>query len=266
MSRPNAEPVPHIRDLFSLKDRVAIVTGGSRGLGLEIAHGLGEAGARVMIAARRPEWLEAAAAELTAAGIDTRARACDVTVAEQADLLVQAVVTEFGRLDILVNNAGVSWGAPFEEMPLERWRQVLETNVTGTFLLTRAGLPAMKARGYGKIINMASVMGLIGIAPEIVEASGYAASKGAVIALTRDLAVKYARFGIRVNAIAPAFFPTRMSEGVLARVGAQVAAATPLGRLGQPGEIKGVAVFLASGASDYMTGQVLCVDGGLTAA
>jgi gluconate 5-dehydrogenase len=252
-------------NLFSLADRVAIVTGGSRGLGLEIACGLGEAGARVVIAARRVQWLEDAAAGLAAAGVEARAHACDVTVPEQAAGLVDAALRAFGRLDILVNNAGVSWGAPFEEMPLDRWRHVLDTNVTGAFLVTRSALPTMKARGYGKIVNVASVMGLVGFAPEIVDASGYSASKGALIALTRDLAVKYARFGIRVNAIAPSFIPTRMTERLLARVGQDVAAATPLGRLGRPDDVKGAAVFLASPASDYVTGQVLSVDGGLTA-
>jgi gluconate 5-dehydrogenase len=257
--------MPRVPELFSLERRVAIVTGGSRGLGLEIARGLGEAGARVVITARRAQWLDDAAADLAAAGIEVRAHPCDVTVQEDAERLAAEAVREYGQIDVLVNNAGVSWGAPFEEMPLDRWRQVLETNVTGAFLVTRAALPAMKARGYGKIVNVASVMGLVGFAPEIVEASGYSASKGALIALTRDLAVKYARFGIRVNAVAPAFFATRMTEGLLARAGAQIVAATPLGRLGRADDIKGVAVFLASPASDYVTGQVLGVDGGLTA-
>jgi NAD(P)-dependent dehydrogenase (short-subunit alcohol dehydrogenase family) len=252
-------------ELFSLQHRVAIVTGGSRGLGLEIARGLGEAGARLVIAARRAQWLDEASADLAAAGIETRAHACDVTVPEDAERLVGAAVAEYGQLDVLVNNAGVSWGAPFEEMPLDRWRHVFETNVAGAFLVTRAALPAMKARRYGKIINIASVMGLVGFAPELVDASAYSASKGALIALTRDLAVKYARVGIRVNAIAPSFFVTRMTEGLLARVGPEIAAATPLGRLGHPDDIKGAAVFLASPASDYVTGQVLSVDGGLTA-
>ncbi|HLJ62201.1 MAG TPA: SDR family oxidoreductase [bacterium] len=254
-----------VPELFSLQHRVAIVTGGSRGLGLEIARGLGEAGARIVIVARRTQWLDEASAELAAAGIEVRAHACDVTVPGEAERLVGAAATAFGGVDILVNNAGVSWGAPFEEMPLDRWRQVFETNVVGVFLVTRAALPAMKSRGYGKVINIASVMGLVGFAPEIVNASGYSASKGALIALTRDLAVKYGRFGIRVNALAPSFFLTRMTEGLLARGGVEIVEATPLGRLGHPDDIKGAAVFLASPASDYITGQVLSVDGGLTA-
>ncbi len=257
--------MPDLRELFSLDGRVAVVTGGSRGLGLEMAEGLGQAGARVVIAARRAEWLTTAAARLSAAGIDALAHPCDVTVPEQAGGLVQQAVAHYGGLDVLVNNAGVSWGAPFEEMPLEQWRRVLETNLTGAFLVTQAALPHMKARGYGKIINVASVLGLVAVPSEILDAAGYTASKGALIALTRDLAVKYARFGIRVNAVAPGFFPTRMTQNVLPRARPAIEAATPLGRLGQEGDLKGVVVFLASRASDYVTGQVIPVDGGLSA-
>lgn len=256
---------PDLRELFSLDGRVAVVTGGSRGLGLEMAEGLGQAGARVVVAARRVEWLTTAAARLSAAGIDALTHICDVTIPEQAKGLVQQALAHYGGLDILVNNAGVSWGAPFEEMPLEHWRRVLETNLTGAFLVTQAALPHMKARGYGKIINIASVLGLVAVPPEILDAAGYTASKGALIALTRDLAVKSARFGIRVNAVAPGFFPTRMSQNVLLRARPAIEAATPLGRLGQEGDLKGVVVFLASRASDYVTGQVIPVDGGLSA-
>jgi len=257
--------VPDASAWFSLVGRVALVTGGSRGLGLEIARGLGAAGARVVIAARRTEWLVEAAAGLAAAGIDARTHVCDITVPDEAEGLVRAALAEWGRLDILVNNAGVTWGAPFAVMPVDRWRRVLETNVTAAFLVTRATVPAMQSRGYGKIINIASVMGLVGFPTDIVDASGYSASKGALIALTRDLAVKYGPFGIRVNAIAPSFFRTRMTEGVLARAGQQIVDATPLGRLGEPADIQGVAVFLAAAASDYVTGQIIAVDGGLTA-
>jgi len=191
--------------------------------------------------------------------------ACDVADPEQARRLVQVAVDRFGRLDVLVNNAGVSWGAPLEEMPLERWRQVLDVNLTGTFLVTQAAVPVMKAAGWGRIVNVASVAGLVGSPAEILDAVGYAASKGGVVALTRDLAVKLAPFGITVNAVAPGFFPTRMSEKLLERVGDRVVSRVPMGRLGREGDLKGVVVFLASEAARYVTGQVLAVDGGSTA-
>ena len=180
--------------------------------------------------------------------------------------MIDETVSAWGQVDILVNNAGVSWASAIEDMPVDRWRQVLETNIGGAFLAIRAALPAMKARGYGKIINIASVMGLVGLPAEMLDAPGYSASKGALIALTRDLAVKYAPFGVRVNAIAPGFFQTRLTEGVLARAGAAIVKATPLGRIGEPSDLTGTAVFLAAPASDFMTGQVLAVDGGFTAA
>lgn len=257
--------MPHVRQLFDLSGRVAVVTGGSRGLGLEIAEALGEAGARLVVAARRAQWLGPAEEHLRGLGVPVAAVACDVADPQGARALVQAAVDRFGRLDVLVNNAGVSWGAPLDEMPLDRWRQVLEVNLTGTFLVTQAAVPVMKAAGWGRIVNVASVAGLVGTRPDVLDAVGYAASKGGVLALTRDLAVKLAPFGITVNAIAPGFFPTRMSEKLLERVGERVVAQVPLGRLGQAGDLKGVAVFLASEASRYVTGQVLAVDGGFTA-
>lgn len=258
--------MPHVRELFDLSGRVAAVTGGSRGLGLEIAEGLGEAGARVVVAARRAEWLRPAEEHLRSRGIEVAALTCDVSDPNQARQLVQAAVDRFGRLDVLVNNAGVTWAAPVEEMPLERWRQVLDVNLTGAFLVTQAAVPVMKAAGWGRIVNVASVAGLVGSPPEIMDTVGYAASKGGLIALTRDLAVKLARFGITVNAVAPGFFPTRMSGKLLERVGDRVVATVPMGRLGGEGDLKGVVVFLASEAARYVTGQVLAVDGGATAA
>lgn len=258
--------MPHVRELFDLAGRVAVVTGGSRGLGLEIAEGLGEAGARVVVAARREQWLGPATEHLRRLGIEVAAVTCDVADPHQARELVSAAVARFGRLDVLVNNAGVSWAAPLEEMPVERWRQVLDTNLTGAFLVTQAAVPVMKAAGWGRIVNVASVAGLVGLPGEVLDAVGYAASKGGLVALTRDLAVKLAPFGITVNAVAPGFFPTRMSEKLLERVGERVVTRVPMGRLGQPGDLKGVVVFLASEAARYVTGQVLAVDGGSTAA
>jgi NAD(P)-dependent dehydrogenase (short-subunit alcohol dehydrogenase family) len=254
-----------VKELFDLGGRVAIVTGGSRGLGREMSEALAEAGASVTIVARRAEWLEPTQRAFRDRGLAVQAHACDIADPRQTESVVQATLDRFGRLDILINNAGVSWGAPFEEMPVERWRQVLETNVIGTSLMTRAVLPAMKARQYGKIINIASVAGLVGVPARILEASAYTASKGALIALTRELAVNYAGHGIRVNAIAPGFFLTRMSQAVIARAEPEIKALIPLGRLGQENDLKGLALFLASAASDYLTGQVIAVDGGLTA-
>ena len=256
---------PGVLDLFDLSDRVALVTGGSRGLGLEMAEALGQAGARVAIAARREAWLEPAAARLQAKGIECLAVQADVTHSDQVERLVRGVLDRLGRLDILVNNAGTAWGAAVLEMPLERWRQVLETNLTGTFLVTQtAGRWMVEQRG-GKVINIASVAGLVGTVPEVLDAVGYSAAKGGIVAFTRDLAVKWARYGITVNAVAPGFIATRLTEAVLARAQARIEAATPLGRIGRPEDLRGVIVFLASRAADYITGQVIAVDGGLTA-
>jgi gluconate 5-dehydrogenase len=254
------------QELFSLEGRVAIVTGASRGLGKEAAQGLAEAGAKVVLAARRAQWLEPTAHEFEERGFDVLAHACDIAKEDQTQDLAAATLERYGRVDILVNNAGVSWGAPYEEMTLEAWRKVLETNVIGTQFMTRAVLPAMRRQAYGKIVNIASVMGLAGIPADILEASSYTASKGALIALTRELAVHYAAQGIRVNALAPGFFPTRLSAGVVEQSSERIKAITPLGRLGEAGEMKGAVVFLASAASDYITGQIIAVDGGITAA
>ena len=259
-------PAKPTHELFSLEGRVAIVTGASRGLGKEAAEGLAEAGAKVVLAARRAQWLDPTAHEFEERGFDVLAHPCDIAVEEQTQALAAAAIARYGRVDILVNNAGISWGAPYEEMPLDAWRKVLETNVIGTQLMTRAVLPVMRRQGYGKIVNIASIMGLAGVPREILEASSYTASKGALIALTRELAVHYAPHGIRVNALAPGFFPTRLSAGVVERSSARIEAITPLGRLGQAGEMKGAIVFLAAAASDYITGQIIAVDGGITAA
>jgi len=254
-----------VRQLFDLTGQVAVVTGGSRGLGLEIAHGLGEAGARVAITARREEWLGPAAAELAAANIEAISLVCDVADEGQVASLVGQVEDRFGPPDVLVNAAGISWGAPAVDMPLERWRAVMDVNATGTFLCCQAFGRAMLGRGSGRIVNVASVAGIVGQSPGVLDAVGYSASKGAVIALTRDLAVKWAPRGVGVNAIAPGFFPTRMTQALIDRSEPALAAANPMGRLGQPDELKGVVLFLASRAASYVTGQVIAIDGGMTA-
>ena len=256
----------HVKDLFDLTGKVALVTGGSRGLGLEIATALGEAGARVAVTARREEWLTSAEQRLAAGGIDCMAMTCDVSQPEQVHAAVHAVADRFGRIDVLVNNAGISWGEPAATMPIDKWRRVLDTNATGCFLMAQeAGAAMIRDGGGGAIVNIASIVGMVGTPATVLDAVGYSASKGAVISLTRDLAVKWAPHGIRVNAIAPGFFETRMTTAVLARSQDQIERSTPLGRIGRPEELKGAALFLASPASSYVTGHVLVVDGGATA-
>ena len=255
-----------IDELFSLKDKVAIVTGASRGLGKEAAEALAEAGASVVLVARRAQWLDPTATEFEERGFECLACPCDITSERDVHDVAAQALAKFGRIDILINNAGVSWAAPFEEATLDSWNKVLTTNVIGTQLMARAVLPAMRKQGYGKIVNVASVMGLIGVPKDILEATSYTASKGAIIAMTRELAVNYAAQGIRVNAIAPGFFPTRLASAVIDRAGERIAELTPLGRVGEEGELKGTILFLSAPASDYITGQTIAIDGGMSAA
>ena len=254
----------NIKELLDLSGRVAVVTGGSIGLGRQMAEGLAEMGANVALCARKKERCEAAAAELKKLGVKTLAFACDVKNADDEARVVQETVTEFGRIDILVNNAGTSWGAPVEEMKLEHWHKVIETNLTGTFLFSQAVGKFMVPQRKGKVINIASVAGLKGAPPEF-QAIGYHASKGGVISFTKDLACKWGIYNIQVNAIAPGWFPTHMSQVVIERNKETFLKNIPLGRFGSEHDLKGAAVFLASDASDYVTGHVLVVDGGQTA-
>ena len=255
-----------VKDLFDLTGKVALVTGGSRGLGLEMAAALGEAGAKVAVTARREQWLTSAEEELRAKGLETQALTCDVSKPDDVNATVRATIDRFGRLDILINNAGISWGEPIETMPLEKWRQVFDTNAIGCFLMSQAAGNEMLRLGHGgAIVNIASVAGLIGLEADVLDAVGYSASKGAIVTLTRDLAVKWAKHGIRVNAIAPGFFDTRLSHGLLQKTQQKIEKTTPMGRIGRPGELGGVVVFLASDAASYVTGQILAVDGGMTA-
>jgi gluconate 5-dehydrogenase len=252
------------RDLFNLAGRVAIVTGGSIGLGRQIAEGLAEMGAHLVLCARKKERCQQAAEELQQLGVRTLALGCDVKNPADVQAVVDAAFSQFGRIDILVNNAGISWGAPVEEMSLEDWNKVIETNLTGTFLCAQAVGKVMIKRGRGKIINIASVAGLGG-APPTLPAIGYHASKGGVISFTKDLACKWAMHNIQVNAIAPGWFPTHMSNKVLDHNRDFFLSQIPLRRFGNEHDLKGSAVFLASDASDYVTGHVLVVDGGQSA-
>jgi gluconate 5-dehydrogenase len=252
-------------DLFRLDGKTAIVTGGGRGLGAYIAEALSEAGASVVVCSRKQESLDEVAAGIKSRGGEALAVACDVTDPEDVNAVVEQAGDRFGAVDILVNNSGATWGAPALEMPLDRFDRVMEVNVRGTFLMSQAAGRWMAARGGGRIINVASVAGLLGGHPGYVQAVGYASSKGAVISMTRDLATSLAGQGITVNAVAPGWFPTRMSRGLIEGFGERMLEDIPLGRFGGPEDIKGVVVFLASPAAAYMTGQTIVVDGGMTA-
>jgi gluconate 5-dehydrogenase len=252
-----------IQQLFDLQGRVAIVTGGSRGLGLEIAEGLAEAGARLMLCARRDSWLTPTLAELRAAGVTVEGMVCDVSSPPQVQAVVDRTIEAFGKVDILVNNAGVSWGERPETMAIEKWRQVIDTNLTGAFLFAQTAARDMLRREDGRIINIASIAGQLAMVNGPHYAA-YAASKAGLIGLTRELAASWGRQGIRVNALAPGFFHSRLADPVISLIEADIKARSPLPRVGAPGELKAAAVFLASDASSYMTGQLIVIDGGLS--
>jgi len=254
-----------VQSLFDLSGRVAIITGGSRGLGAEFAEGLAEAGASLMLCARRDEWLLPGAEALRGRGFTVDAMRCDVSSETDVQAVVDATVERFGTIDILVNNAGISWGERPEAMTLAQWKKVIDVNLTGAFLCSQAAGREMIKRRYGRIINIASIAGMQGNVNGPYYA-GYAASKAGLMGLTRELAASWGRHGIRVNAIAPGFFHSRLSDSSIAQIEASLNVVTPLGRVGSPGELKGVAVFLASDASNYITGQTIIVDGGGTIA
>jgi NAD(P)-dependent dehydrogenase (short-subunit alcohol dehydrogenase family) len=253
-----------VRELFDLGGRVAIVTGGSMGLGRQMAEALAEMGANLVLCARKKERCVQTAEELQKLGVKTLALGCDVRNPAEIQSAVDTTINQFGRIDILINNAGTSWGAPVEEMRLEHWNKVIETNLTGTFLFSQAVGKTMIAQRRGKIINIASVAGIQGAPPEF-QAIGYHASKGGVIIFTKDLACKWGIHNIQVNAIAPGWFPTDMSQVLIERHKDTFLSRIPLHRFGNEQDLKGAAVFLASDASDFVTGHVLVVDGGQTA-
>ena len=252
--------------LFDLSGKTAIVTGGGKGIGRQMAQGLAEAGANVVLCARQADRCEQAAAELAEQfGVKALGLGCDVRDTEQVQAVVARTVTDFGAVDVLVNNAGVVWGATPEDMPLEGWQKVVDVNLTGVFLFSQAAGRVMIGGDGGAIVNIASVAGLHGAPPEIVNTIVYHATKGGVIAFTRDLAWKWAPHGIRVNAIAPGWFPSDMANFVLEHAGEELMRRVPLRRFGGSEDLKGPVVFLASDASAYVTGHTLVVDGGQSA-
>jgi len=254
-----------LQELFNLSGRVAVVTGGSRGLGAEMAEGLAEAGASLMLCARREQWLTPTLAEFRDRGFKADGMVCDVTSPAEVQAVVDKTLATYGRIDILINNAGISWAAEPEAMPLDKWQKVIETNLTGTFLFSQTVGREMLKRQYGRIINVASIAGMVG-SVDTSHWAGYAASKAGIIGLTRELAATWGRSGIRVNAIAPGFFHSRLADAAIVHAEPQIKATSPIPRVGDAGELKGVAVFLAADASNYITGQTIIVDGGRTIA
>ena len=255
-----------IQQLFDLKGKTALVTGGSRGLGLQMAHALGEAGARIMLSSRKASDLEEAVADLQAAGIDARWIAADCAIEADIHRLADETLERMGDIDILVNNAGAAWGAPAEDHPLEAWDKVMNLNVRGYFILSqRIAKKSMIGRKSGRIINLASIAGLGGNPPEM-QTIAYNTSKGAVVNFTRALACEWGKYGITVNAICPGFFPSKMTRGTLENLGVdKLIANAPLRRLGDDEDLKGITLLYASDAGKHITGQVLAVDGGVTA-
>ncbi|HZP91797.1 MAG TPA: SDR family oxidoreductase [Burkholderiales bacterium] len=254
-----------VKKLFDLTGKCALITGGSRGLGLQMAEALGEMGARVAITARKAPELEEAKAHLSKMGVETLTVVNDLQNTDSVQPMVEQVLKSFGRIDILVNNAGAAWGAPAEDHPLDAWHKVLNLNLTAVFLLSQAvGKASMIPRRYGKIVNIASIAGLVGTEPGFMPTIAYNSSKGGVVNFTRSLAAEWARHNITVNAIAPGVFPSKMSQVMIDRSEKYIMEQTPMKRLGGPEDLKGAAVLLASDASAYITGQTIAVDGGFT--
>ena len=255
----------NVNELMSLEGRVSVVTGGATGLGLQMATGLAEAGSNVVICSRKLENCEEAAAGIEKLGVKALAAACDVTKPEQVEAVKDSALKKFGRVDVLVNNAGRAWVAPAEEMPLERWQQVMDLNITAPFICSQVfGREMIKAK-KGSIINIASIAGLRCRDPKAYDSVVYSTSKGALVNFTRDLAVKWARHNIRVNCICPGFFVTPLNEKLYERNKETIDSRIPLGHVGGADDLKGIAVLLASDASSFMTGTVIPVDGGTVA-
>jgi NAD(P)-dependent dehydrogenase (short-subunit alcohol dehydrogenase family) len=250
-------------DLFRLDGKTAIITGGGRGLGQYFAEALSDAGANIVVCSRKLAACEEVKNEIEAKGGHALALACDITKQSEVEQVVAATQEHFGSIDILVNNSGATWGAPAEDMPLDKFDRVIDVNVKGTFMFSQLVGKVMIAQGKGgTIINIASVAGMAGGNPTYLQAIGYYTSKAAVINMTRALANSWAHYGITVNALAPGWFPTHMSKGIVEKYEQEMLVDIPLARFGQPDDLKGVIVFLASPAASYITGQTIVVDGG----
>ncbi|MCA1321823.1 SDR family oxidoreductase [Bacillus tianshenii] len=254
-----------IGELFDLHGKTAIVTGGGKGLGAQIAHGLAEAGANVVVCSRDLSACEEVSKELEEKGIRSLALSCDVTKPEDINQVVDTTMRQFGSIDILVNNSGTSWRAPTLELQEDKWDKVMSVNLKGVFLFSQAVARVMVKQGSGKIINIASVSGMGGTSPSLMDTIAYNTSKGGVITFTKDLAVKMAQHNIQVNAIAPGMFPTRITKKILEQSAPSLMDQIPAKRFGNDDDLKGAAVFFASKASDYCVGHVLVMDGGMTA-
>jgi len=255
-----------IKKALDLTGKTALITGGSRGLGLQIAEALGEQGARIVLSSRKAADLEKAQKHLAGMGIVADWIAADNANDDEVKRLADGAIAKLGRVDILVNNAGASWGAPTEDHPIEAWDKVMNLNIRSLFLLSqRIAKVSMIPNRYGRIINLASIAGLRGSSGEI-QTIAYNTSKGAVVNFTRALAGSWGRYGITVNALAPGFFPSKMTKGIIETVGVEkLSAGAPLGRIGDEDDLKGATLLFASDAGKHITGQILAVDGGLTA-
>ncbi|MEY4208117.1 MAG: hypothetical protein RLZZ20_1269 [Pseudomonadota bacterium] len=254
-----------IKQLFDLTNKTALITGGSRGLGLQMAEALGEQGARLVITSRKQAELDEAVAHLKQRGVDVMAVASDLSKESAVTPLVVTAMKHLGHIDILINNAGATWGAPAEDHPLEAWDKVMNLNVRSIFLLSQAvGKQSMIPRRYGRIVNIASIAGLSGNGPDM-QTLAYNTSKAAVINFTRTLAGEWGQYGITVNALAPGFFPSKMSRGLLEKMGDAAAERAPLRRLGDDEDLKGAVLLFVTDAGKHITGQTLAVDGGVSA-
>ena len=255
----------NVKQLFDLGGRVALVTGGSRGLGLQMAEALGEMGARLALTSRKKDELDQAMEHLTQMGIEASAWVCDIGKREQIAPVVDQILAKLGKVDILVNNAGATWGAPAEDHPLDAWDKLVNVNLTGTFIISQMiAKKSMIPGKWGRIINTASVAGVSASDPRVAATLAYTATKHGVVGITRQLAAEWGEHGITVNAICPGFFPTKMTRATLDTAGELVRQVTPTRRLGNEEDLKGLAVLLASEASRHITGQAIAVDGGAT--